>query len=72
MKIVDLVWFMWYNGTIPADLVCTILILIPKGNSYTQVIGLLGFLWKVMEEIIDTHIKNDMTFHDIIHVFLHR
>ena len=41
MKVVELIHFMWDLGTIPADLGWKILILTPKGNAYTQGIGLL-------------------------------
>ena len=58
MKLVELVQFMLEYRTIPTDLVWTILILFSKGNAYTQEIGLLEILWKLMEAIIDTRIKD--------------
>ena len=64
MKLVELVQFMWDHGTIPAKMVWTILILIPKGNTDNQGIGILEVLWKVMEDIIDTRIKKAVESHD--------
>ena len=62
MKLVDLVQFMWYHRTIPADLGWMIFIPIPKGKSDTQGMGILKVLLKVMEAIIDTSIKSAVTF----------
>ena len=45
------------------------MILVLKDNIYTQGIGLLEVLWDLMEDIIDTRIKEYVTFHDILHVF---
>ena len=72
MKLVDLVQFMWYHRTIPADLGWMIFIPIPKGKSDTQRMGILKVLLKVMEAIIDTYIKSAVTFHDAIRVFCAR
>ena len=54
---------------LPTELSWNILLLIPKGNTYTCGIGLLEFLWKVVEAIIDTWIKTAVTFHDVLHGF---
>ena len=45
---------MWEHSTIPTDLSWTILVLLLKVNANTQEIGFIGFLWKVVEDIIDT------------------
>ena len=47
-------------------LICTILVLLPKGNVYTWGKGLLEFLCKVVDSIIDTWIKTVVTFHDLL------
>ena len=60
---------MWESGTIHAYLGWKRFILIPKDTKDTQVIGILEFLWKVMEAIIDTCINKAVTFHDVFHVF---
>ena len=52
--LVDIVQHMWRTGGIPQDLGCTVLVLIPKGATNTQVIGLLETLWKLVGEVIDT------------------
>ena len=46
-----------------------VLVLIPKGNTDTRGIGLLEFLWKVVEAIIDTHLRASVRLHDILHGF---
>ena len=45
------------------------MLIIPKFNANTLGIGLLDVLWKVIEAIIDTHIKKAVTFHYILHGF---
>ena len=65
----ELFQFVWGHGTIPIELLWTILILVPKGNADTRLIGLLGILWKVMEAIIDTCIKKFKNVHDALHIF---
>ena len=47
----------------------TILVLISKVNAYTQGIGLIGVLFKVVEVLSDTCIKAVVMFHDILHGF---
>ena len=69
MKLVDLVQLIWEHRNIPKEMGWTILILIPKGNPYNQGVGLLEFLWKLMEAIIDTCIKKDVILHDILYGF---
>ena len=69
MKLVDLVQFMWEHITIPTELVWKILVLTSKGNTHTRGIGLLEFLWKLMEAVIDTCTKKAVTIHDILHGF---
>ena len=68
-KLVAPVQHMWEHSTLPTKMSCTILVLLPKSNFYTQGIELLGVLWKVVEAIIDTRIKTAMVFHDVLHVF---
>ena len=45
------------------------MVLIPKGNTDTQGIGLLEMLWKVVESIIDTHLWSSIQFHNVLHRF---
>ena len=45
------------------------MILIPKGTTYTWVIGLLDTLWKVVEALIDTRLCASIQFHDVLHEF---
>ena len=60
---------MCQNGEILIDLVGIILILTTKGNTDTQEIGLLKTLCKVVEEIIDTHLRSIISFHDVLCAF---
>ena len=50
----------------------TILVLITKGNTYTQGIGLLETLWKVMEDIINTRLQSSIHFHNFLYGFCAR
>ena len=47
-----------------------ILVLIYKGNTYTQGIDLLESLRKVVEAIIDTCLRASVHLHDVLHEFL--
>ena len=69
MKLVELDQFMCEHGTIPTDLGWKILVLIPKDNTDTQGIRLLEILWKVVEAVIDTYIKKEVMFRDVLYGF---
>ena len=56
-KLLELTQYMWQHMEIPTDMVWTILFLIPKVNTDTQVIFLLETLWKLVEAIIDTYLR---------------
>ena len=60
---------MWQRRDIPRDLGWTILVIISKDNTYTQEIGMLKLLWKVVEAIIDTPMRESVRLHDILHGF---
>ena len=45
------------------------MILISKGTEYTHGVVLLEAVWKVVEAVIDTHIKSVVQFHDVLHGF---
>ena len=47
----------------------TITVLIPKGNTYTWVIGLMELIWKVVEGIIDTCLRQSFRLHNVLHGF---
>ena len=42
------------------------MVLISKGNAENRGIGLIEVLWKVVKDIIYTHTKTVVTFHDIL------
>ena len=67
MRLVNIVQHMWLTGEIPQELGWIILFLIPKGSTYSQCIGLLETLWKVVEVIIDTRLRTSIHFHDVIY-----
>ena len=64
-----MVQYMWDTGSIPTELVWTFLMLILKGKADTQGIGLLEFVWKLTELVINTRIKSAVDFHDVLHGF---
>ena len=68
-KMVTLVQRMWEHITLPINIICTILVLLPKGNSDNQGIFLLEVLWKVIATTIDTRVKTVVKFHYFLHVF---
>ena len=45
------------------------LVLIPKGKADTLGIRILEVVWKVVEAVIDTHIKSVVQFHNVLHRF---
>ena len=64
-----LVQHMWESRTPPTELIWIILVILPKGNTYTWGIGLLEVLCKLVEAIIDTRINMGVTFHDALNGF---
>ena len=62
---------MWATGEIPTELTWQILVLIPKGTpgDGSRGIGLLETVWKLMEAIMDTRVKEVVVFHDFLHGF---
>ena len=64
--LVDIVQHMWRTGEIPQELGWTIPVLIPKGTTNTQDIGLLETLWKVVEALIDTRLRSILQLHDVL------
>ena len=69
MCLADIFQHMCQTGNIPQELGGTILVLIPKGNMETWVIGLLETLWKAVEAHIDTRLWSSIQFHYILHRF---
>ena len=68
----ELVQNMWESITLPTELICTILVLLPKANVDIRGIGMIEALCKVLEAIIDTRIKTVVVLHDALHVFCTR
>ena len=42
-----------------------VLVLIPKGTTNTQDIGMLETLWKLVESLINTHLCASLQIHDV-------
>ena len=57
MPLVEIVQYMWITKNIPQELGWTILVLISKGNTDTQGIGILETIWKVVEAIVNTRLQ---------------
>ena len=69
MCIMDIVQHMWQTVDIPQELGWTVLVLVPKGTTDTWGIGLLDNLWKVLEALIDTHLRASPHSHGVLHGF---
>ena len=65
-NMVDITQFMWKHGDIPREIGWKTLVLIPKGKTDTRGIGLLKYLWKVVEAIIDTHLRASICLHVVL------
>ena len=66
-NLVEITQLICKHREIPRELGWTILVLIPKGNTDIQGIGLLGFMWKVVEAIIDNNLRSSVRLHDVLH-----
>ena len=51
------------------EIVWTVLLLIIKVNTYTQVIRMQEVVWKVVEAVINTRIELVAQFHNELHRF---
>jgi hypothetical protein len=63
---VQLVQAAWAHGTIPCQLLCIIVMLIPKGGGDYRGIGLLEPVWMCIERVID-HRLEAIDLHDSLH-----
>ena len=59
----------WETGEIPQQMLLTIAVFIPKGNSGKfQGIGLLEVIWKLLERVLDLRLS-EIELHDFLHGF---
>ena len=65
----EITQFIWQHREIPNDMVWKNLVLIPKGNTDTRGVGLLGSPWMVVEAIIDNHMGVSVHLHEVLHGF---
>ena len=65
----DITHFMWKHGGIPGELGWKNIVLIPKGNTDIRGIGILKFLWRVVEALVETRLRASACLHDILHEF---
>ena len=63
---VTLVQAVWTHGTIPRQLLWSIVVLIPKGGGDYRGIGLLEPIWKVLERIMGCWL-DAIKLHDCLH-----
>jgi hypothetical protein len=63
---VRLIQTIWRTGTIPQQMLWTIIVLIPKGGGGYRGIGLLEPFWKVIEILIDGRLAA-IPLHDCLH-----
>ena len=61
--------FVWKHRDIRREIGCKFLVLIYKGNTDNQSIGLLEYMWKVVETIINTRLRASVRLHDVLHGF---
>ena len=67
--VVRLIRHIWETGEIPRQMLWTIVVLIPKGNSGEfRGIGLLEVLWKIIEKVLDARLSS-IELHDCLHGF---
>ena len=67
--VVELIQQVWDTGEIPRQMLLTIVVLIPKGNSGDyRGIGLLKVIWKVIERVMDKRMSG-IESHDTLHGF---
>ena len=67
--VVELIQQVWDTGEIPCQMLLTIVVLIPKGNSGDyRGIGLLEVIWKVIERVMDKRMSG-IELHDTLHGF---
>ena len=63
---IQLVNAVWETGTIPQQLGCIIVVLIPKGGGNYRGIGLLEPIWKIVEQVSDKRL-NAIKLHESLH-----
>ena len=51
--LVQLIQTIWEHGSIPQQMTWMVIVLLPKGGSDYQCIGLLEPIWKVVEVLMD-------------------
>ena len=69
IRLLEIIQFMWENGSILTELGWTVLVLISKVNMNTWGIGMIEVAWKVEEALIDTRIKAVVQLHYVLHKF---
>jgi len=68
-KLVELVQHAWEHTELPQELYYWVQIMIPKPDGGSRGIGLLEVVLKVLECIIDSHVKVKVKFHDCLRGF---
>ena len=67
--LLKLICHIWDTGEIPCQMLLTIVVLIPKGNSGDyRGIGLLEVIWKLIKWVLDERMS-EIEVHDSLHGF---
>jgi len=66
--LVQLIWTIWEQGSIPQQMTWMVIVLLPKGGGDYCGIGLLEPLWKVVEVLMDKQFLV-IEFHQCLHSF---
>lgn len=67
LRVVHLIQHIFQTGGIPEKLEWAVLALPPKPERGTCGIGLPEVVWKLVEAIVDTHVKKVVKLHDVLH-----
>lgn len=67
MTVLEIVWTTFTDGEIPAALMLSLLVIIPKPDSSERGIGLLESMWKLIKKIINHHLVQAIECDEALH-----
>ena len=65
-----LVQVIFRDKTVPEEISCAIMVLLPKGKEEYMGIGLVEVLRKVWSVVVNCRLKRSVVLHDALHGFL--
>ena len=68
-RVVELRQTAFWEGGLAEETTWKAVVLIPKGEKYYWVIGLVEVMWKVVAVILNHRFTSSITYHDALHVF---